>query len=145
MELRHHGIMGMKWGVRRYQNPDGSLTAQGKVHYGVGDEKRLEKDQKKFDKKVGKNFHKAYNKAAREMNSKHISEINKKYKNVDLEKDRAKYEQYIKDFDSVWREVYGNALLDKFGERPELDSAEIDGRNWVNNAPYMDMYISSLE
>lgn len=29
-ELYHHGIKGMKWGVRRYQNKDGSLTAAGK-------------------------------------------------------------------------------------------------------------------
>ena len=26
----HHGILGMKWGIRRYQNKDGSLTAAGK-------------------------------------------------------------------------------------------------------------------
>lgn len=30
--LEHHGILGMKWGVRRYQNKDGSLTAAGKKH-----------------------------------------------------------------------------------------------------------------
>lgn len=28
--LKHHGIKGQKWGIRRYQNPDGSLTALGK-------------------------------------------------------------------------------------------------------------------
>ena len=32
-ELRHYGIKGMKWGVRRYQNYDGSLTTKGKERY----------------------------------------------------------------------------------------------------------------
>lgn len=31
--LEHHGILGMKWGVRRFQNEDGSLTAAGKRRY----------------------------------------------------------------------------------------------------------------
>lgn len=34
--LAHHGIKGQKWGVRRYQNSDGSLTAEGRKRYGVG-------------------------------------------------------------------------------------------------------------
>ena len=40
MVLIHHGIKGMKWGVRRYQNTDGSLTAAGKKRYGVSGDKR---------------------------------------------------------------------------------------------------------
>lgn len=31
--LQHHGVIGMKWGVRRYQNKDGSLTKAGKKRY----------------------------------------------------------------------------------------------------------------
>lgn len=34
--LAHHGIKGMRWGYRRWQNPDGTLTEEGKKHYGKG-------------------------------------------------------------------------------------------------------------
>lgn len=33
--IAHHGIKGMKWGVRRYQNPDGSYTDAGRERYGI--------------------------------------------------------------------------------------------------------------
>ena len=36
-ELNHAGIKGMKWGRRRFQNEDGSLTEAGRKRYGVGD------------------------------------------------------------------------------------------------------------
>ena len=34
-ELQHHGIKGQKWGLRRFQNADGSLTSAGRQRYGV--------------------------------------------------------------------------------------------------------------
>lgn len=35
-ELCHYGIRGMRWGIRRYQNPDGSLTTAGRNRYSTG-------------------------------------------------------------------------------------------------------------
>lgn len=43
--LAHHGIKGQKWGVRRYQNPDGSYTAAGRARYGIIGE-QMNADQK---------------------------------------------------------------------------------------------------
>ena len=37
-ELTHHGIKGQHWGVRRFQNEDGTLTVEGRERYGVGEE-----------------------------------------------------------------------------------------------------------
>lgn len=52
-ELYHHGILGMKWGIRRYQNSDGSLTDEGRARYGYS-----KKELKKAIKGAKKNYSK---------------------------------------------------------------------------------------
>lgn len=54
-ELYHHGVKGQKWGIRRYQNADGSLTAAGKRrYYGDAPTKADKKEQKAAIKEIGK-------------------------------------------------------------------------------------------
>lgn len=55
-ELYHHGIKDMRWGRRRYQNPDGSLTPAGKERYGVGrsrNKSETNKERVDFDNLFG--------------------------------------------------------------------------------------------
>lgn len=55
--LAHHGIKGQKWGIRRYQNPDGTLTEEGKrkLAYRVG-ESRLRRRVKHAGKVANRSF-----------------------------------------------------------------------------------------
>lgn len=50
-ELYHHGIKGQKWGIRKYQNEDGSLTSEGKARYGYDETTgKLSKEGRKVEK-----------------------------------------------------------------------------------------------
>lgn len=53
--LVHHGILGQRWGVRRFQNKDGSLTVDGKKRYKVG--KRTEDSYKEKTIPTGHTFY----------------------------------------------------------------------------------------
>jgi hypothetical protein len=86
--IAHHGILGQKWGIRRYQNADGTLTEEGKKHvYGAGayggyetQASRLQRAKKgiKYDKKLysaEKKLGKAMEKGDKEAIDKHKKNI----------------------------------------------------------------------
>ena len=54
--LKHSGIKGMKWGIRRYQNKDGSLTDAGRKRYARD---AREKEYNKYDELSGKYYKKS--------------------------------------------------------------------------------------
>ena len=71
LSIAHFGILGMHWGVRRYQNADGSLTAAGKKRYD-----QLEAQAAEYDKSAA-----SYSKKASAA-SAHYEDIKKNGKKV---------------------------------------------------------------
>lgn len=72
--LKHHGILGQKWGIRRYQNPDGSLTEAGKKRY---DKKVMSYNIRKMNRDFKKSPKLAYENA--EKKRKALEEIADEY------------------------------------------------------------------
>lgn len=76
-ELYHHGIKGQKWGVRRYQNPDGTLTAEGKKRY-LNPDGTLNKAGRRF---MANNYNYKNSKRYKTGNSQIKSRMTNQYNN----------------------------------------------------------------
>lgn len=80
--LYHHGIKGQRWGIRRYQRPDGSLTSEGKKraskiysdYYTKGTDD-LSKAQSEIIRKSKEDAHKAYDDTQDRILEKHNHEL----------------------------------------------------------------------
>lgn len=84
-ELVHYGIKGQKWGRRRYQNADGSLTPAGRERYG---------SEENFDKQYPEDVKKSINKAKSGLNK--ASGAVDKVKDVNAKKIKKAQEAQIK-------------------------------------------------
>lgn len=85
-ELRHWGIKGMKWGLRRYQNPDGSLTEAGRKRYMNSDGTLNDKGKKYYAEESARlKAEKARLKAEKESNARFDKLERMRKSNADLE------------------------------------------------------------
>ena len=105
-EFYHHGIKGMKWGVRKYQNKDGSLTPAGKKRYSQLYLKYVEKaaadeERAKFGLQIN-----AYNKTVDEYNRHKIAEYNKKHAPSDKDYHTEYEKQFNRDFELMYKKMY---------------------------------------
>lgn len=87
-ELYHHGILGQRWGIRRFQNPDGSLTEEGKKRYGynsntgsIYNAKLYNKDRYRADKIDNKWAKKNYSKIQKKAYKRSEKELQSYLKN----------------------------------------------------------------
>lgn len=71
--LQHHGILGQKWGVRRYQNPDGSYTPAGIRHLEKLDQKWARKQGTKIKKQVERSVRSDMRPVDRYLNKKYAT------------------------------------------------------------------------
>lgn len=131
-ELKHHGILGQKWGVRRYQYEDGSLTPEGKERYGVADRlaniirnDREARRQKKIQKNRAKSLKKARaaQAAKKEAESKRKKEL-EKYNLSD------KAQRTVKNLDNMSDQEVKNALNRLKDEKSIRDLATDEANAW---------------
>lgn len=84
-ELYHHGVLGMHWGVRRYQNKDGSLTPAGQKHRQKVEAREVKKEarwQAKKSKIIGKGDVDSALKNVERLTPKEIEDIITKHASV---------------------------------------------------------------
>lgn len=108
--IEHHGILNMKWGRRRYQNPDGTLTPEGKIRYSREKRKQAAKNLKKARK---------------------VREANKK-KEMKLAKKKAKIVEKGLDEVKKHSKLFSNEEIANLVNRNQLESRLADAANSKN-------------
>ena len=116
--LAHHGTKGQRWGVRRFQNSDGSLTAAGKLRYSVDN--------------VGRSISKKVDpKSAAKLKKRQIKE-DAKLERLKI-KEAAKNEKLEKKKSHISNKEYVKTLSDE--KLKAINNRDIAENTWLKNHP----------
>lgn len=134
--LTHHGITGQKWGIRRFQNPDGSLTEEGKRRYQRDVSNALYEANRKVNKNNTHRYVQAHNNTARDLNAT-VKDFNEKWRKLAEEKgidwnnmdvNSEFYQSYIgewnQSYDKLFTKYYNTALHDEIKYTREMQMVE---------------------
>lgn len=137
-ELYHHGIIGMKWGVRRYQNKDGTLTEEGKKRYLNSDGTYTKEGERQLSKTVRKIEKTAMKKHAKETGNQALSPFRtstgKEYDRVINDyKNRMKQDPKYRELSKAAYDAEMKRLL---SEKPYADDPEKLDTYWQSDKYY---------
>lgn len=123
-ELCHFGIKGQKWGVRRYQNPDGTLTEEGKRRQ-AKQEARQQTKQAKAEARIAKKNRRKYN-----LSGLSDDELSKRTARINAEKNYISAQMELNKLNPKHKSL-GQKFIESVWGNMVKPALEDTGKRWV--------------